>query len=109
MFTRKVIPCAMALLWLVTLSWQAFGKDVYKSPAIKYNTNMAKFGSTLKVDTQWDKGMEYRVLERPVIVRDIASDDGPEEDENWSRDPASHGPKRPVHYQKFVPAPYIYK
>ncbi|MCK5884508.1 MAG: hypothetical protein KAG61_12530 [Bacteriovoracaceae bacterium] len=77
--------------------------ESYSPPNIEFNTSGPMQSNTAKVGDNWSKGMEYKVLEMPIIVREIAS----EKKVPATRNPASHSGRK-IQRIKFVPAPWKY-
>lgn len=77
--------------------------ESYTVPNIEFKKSGPMQSNTAKVGENWNKGMEYRVLETPIIVREIAS----EKKAPATRDPASYSGRK-TQKIKFVPAPWYY-
>lgn len=80
-------------------AFSAFSAEEYKSPTFKF---VAQPTATVKIEKKWSKGTQFRVLEQPILIREIAS-----EKEKPKRDPASYGGRK-VQKIKFVAEPWLY-
>ncbi len=77
--------------------------ETYKAPNIEFKKAGPMQSNSVQIGSSWNKGMEYRVLETPIIVREIAS----EKKEPAKRDPASYSGRK-HQTLKFIPGPWYY-
>ncbi len=75
--------------------------DSYQAPDFSFKAEPIVIQSSQARDN-WSKGMDYRVHERPIIVREIAS-----EKKEAGRNPSSSDGRK-IQYMKFVPQPWYY-
>ncbi len=75
--------------------------ESYNAPNFSFKAEPIVIQSS-KARDNWSKGMDYRIHERPVIVREIAS-----EKKEKGRNPSSTEGRK-IQYMKFVPQPWYY-
>lgn len=91
----------LAIPLLMCLFSGAYATETYKAPDFSFKAGPVLLKTAQSRDN-WSKGTEYRVHERPIIVREIASEKKP-----VGRNPSSDD-GRTIQHIKFVAQPNYY-